>query len=138
MVNKTMFASLCVSSCPGWVLFVGSCLGFLSAFAAIVIRSLLSKCVSPAELGKIFSLLASLEAAVPLFAAPLFSLVYTATLDSWPGAVFAVQAGIFVLSGLGFTYIHRLLRHNTEFGQLEEETPQEQREILAAENCIET
>ena len=78
----------------GWVLFVGSCAGFLSAFAAIVIRSMLSKCVSKAELGKIFSLLASLEAAVPLFASPLFTFVYTQTLQSWAGSVFMVQVRI--------------------------------------------
>ena len=39
----------------GWVLFVGNVSGFLSPFAAIVIRSLLSKCVSKSELGKIYS-----------------------------------------------------------------------------------
>ena len=52
-----------INNFEGWVLFLGACLGFLSAFAAIVIRSMLSKCVSKAELGKIYSLLASLEAA---------------------------------------------------------------------------
>ena len=64
---------------------------------------MLSKCVTKAELGKIFSLLASLEAAgeivteiiitkslilyfsVPLFAAPLFTYVYTQTINSWTG-----------------------------------------------------
>ena len=69
----------------GSILFLGSVSGFLSAFASIVIRSMLSKCVSKAELGKIFSLLASLEAAVPLFAAPLFTFVYTHTLETWTG-----------------------------------------------------
>ena len=69
----------------GWVLFAGSVSGFISAFSSIVIRSMLSKCVTKAELGKIFSLLASLEAAVPLFAAPLFTYVYTHTLETWTG-----------------------------------------------------
>ena len=69
----------------GWVLFVGNVSGFLSPFAAIVIRSMLSKCVSKSELGKIYSLLASLEGAVPLFAAPLFTFVYTHTLETWTG-----------------------------------------------------
>ena len=47
--------------------------------------------VVKSELGKIFSMVASLEAAVPLFAAPLFTFVYNHTLDSFPGAVFLVQ-----------------------------------------------
>ena len=46
----------------GWILFLGSCLGFLYVFAAIVIWSMLSKCVNKSDLGKIYSLLASLEA----------------------------------------------------------------------------
>ena len=44
----------------GLVLFMGSLSGFLFAFSSIVIRSMLSKCVTKTELGKIFSLLASL------------------------------------------------------------------------------
>ena len=82
----------------GWVLFVGACSGFLSTLSAIVIRSILSKVVIKSELGKIFSMVASLEAAVPLFAAPLFTFVYNHTLDSFPGAVFLVQVFSFLSS----------------------------------------
>ena len=60
--DLTIFVNLYMSRL-GWVLFLGACLGFLSAFAAIVIRSMLSKCVNKSDLGKIYSLLASLEAA---------------------------------------------------------------------------
>ena len=86
----------------GWVLFAGSVIGFLSPFSSIVVRSILSKSVSKAELGKIFSLPASLEAAgrslemfkivliisshlVPLFSAPLLTEVYTQTIAIFPG-----------------------------------------------------
>ena len=93
-------------------MFAGNVSGFLSPFAAIVIRSLLSKCVSKSELGKIYSLLASLEAAVPLLAAPLFTYVYTHTLEAWTGAVFVVQAGIFLLCGLGFLFVYLTLKRN--------------------------
>ena len=106
----------------GWILFAGSCAGFLSAFSAIVIRSMLSKCVTKAELGKIYSLLASLEGAVPLFASPLFTFVYTNTLKSWPGAVFIVQAGIFLLAEVGFLYVYFVLRRaGGDFSLLVEE-----------------
>ena len=97
-------------ACNGWILFVGSCAGFLSAFSAIVIRSMLSKCVTKAELGKIYSLLASLEGAVPLFASPLFTFVYTNTIQTWTGAVFVVQAAIFLLAEMGFLYVYFVLR----------------------------
>jgi len=119
----------------GWVLFLGACLGFLSAFAAIVIRSMLSKCVNKSDLGKIYSLLASLEAAVPLFASPLFTVVYTSTLETYPGTVFLVQAAIFLLSSFGFTYVYFLLtRSGQEFSELVEETDDLQQNILRSEN----
>jgi len=119
----------------GWVLFLGACLGFLSAFASIVIRSMLSKCVNKSDLGKIYSLLASLEAAVPLFAAPLFTIVYTSTLDTFPGSVFLVQAALFVVAGLGFSYIYFLLnRPGLHFSELEEESEDLQEDILRNEN----
>ena len=118
----------------GWVLFAGSCAGFLSAFSAIVIRSMLSKCVSKAELGKIFSLLASLEGAVPLFASPLFTFVYTHTLESWTGAVFIVQAAIFLLAELGFLYVYFVLkRAGGDFSTLLEEEGDDTTSILREE-----
>jgi len=125
----------------GWVLFVGSVCGFLSAFSSIVIRSMLSKCVTKAELGKIFSLLASLEAAVPLFAAPLFTFVYTKTLETWPGAVFAVQAGIFLIAAVGFLSVYITLRRNgnTEFTELvndDDEAGDSVRSVLRDENTV--
>eukprot|EP00092_Neocalanus_flemingeri_P016667 GFUD01018030.1.p1 GENE.GFUD01018030.1~~GFUD01018030.1.p1 ORF type:complete len:510 (-),score=61.02 GFUD01018030.1:1014-2492(-) len=119
----------------GWVLFLGACLGFLSAFAAIVIRSMLSKCVNKSDLGKIYSLLASLEAAVPLFASPLFTIVYTSTLETFPGAVFLVQAAIFIVSGIGFSYVYFLLtRTGQDFAELVEESDDLQQNILRSEN----
>ena len=161
----------------GWVLFAGSVSGFLSAFSSIIIRSMLSKCVTKAELGKIFSLLASLEAAgeispdnikililylsVPLFAAPLFTYVYTQTINSWtgkseiqfkvsnhfslyyialfpPGAVFIVQAGIFVIACMGFAFIYLTLKRNgnMDFSELvnEEEENDSLRDALREEN----
>ena len=136
---------------------------------------MLSKCVTKAELGKIFSLLASLEAAgeispdnikililyfsVPLFAAPLFTYVYTQTINSWtgkseiqfkvsnhfslstlfpPGAVFIVQAGIFVIACMGFAFIYLTLKRNgnMDFSELvnEEEENDSLRDALREEN----
>jgi len=142
LASCSKIVSLLITSVAwnGWVLFAGSVSGFISAFSSIVIRSMLSKCVTKAELGKIFSLLASLEAAVPLFAAPLFTYVYTHTLETWTGAVFIVQAGIFLLAGCGFLFVYlTLLRNgNQGFTELlnEEEVHQSDsvRDILREEN----
>merc|ERR1719278_1557397 len=120
----------------GWVLFVGACSGFLSTLSASVIRSLLSKVVVKSELGKIFSMVASLEAAVPLFAAPIFAFVYNHTLDSFPGAVFLVQASLFVLSCFIFIYIYFVLSNpaNASVNLLVEDEEDYQASIVREEN----
>jgi len=121
----------------GWVLLFGASSGFLSAFAAIVIRSMISKCVNKSDLGKIYSLLASLEAAVPLFASPLFTIVYTTTLETFPSAVFLVQAAIFVVAGIGFSYVYFLLtRSGQDFAELVEEPEDLHQNILRSENSV--
>ena len=99
----------------------------------------LLRSVVKSELGKVFSLLASLEAAVPLFAgssifsnldvlsnlyssAPLFTWVYNNTLDTFPGAVFLVQASLFAFSCGIFVYIYVVLnRSGRDFSVLVEE-----------------
>ena len=53
---------LSVITIKGWIFLAGSVAGFLSPYISIVVRSMLSKCVTKAELGKIFSLPASIEA----------------------------------------------------------------------------
>ena len=72
---------------------------------------------------------------VPLFASPLFTIVYTSTLETFSGAVFLVQAAIFVVSGIGFSYVYFLLtRSGQDFAELVEETDDMQQNILRREN----
>jgi len=98
---------------------------------------MLSKCVNKSDLGKIYSLLGSLEAAVPLLAAPLFTVVYNSTLETFPGAVFLVQASIFAVSGLGFSYVFYLLtRTGQDFSLLVEDNDDYQENIVRDENSL--
>jgi hypothetical protein len=61
--------------------------------------------------------------------------VYTSTLETFPGAVFLVQAAIFVVSGFGFSYVYFLLtRSGQDFAELVEETDDMQQNILRREN----
>ena len=74
---------------------------------------------------------ATLFLIVTLFASPFFTIVYTATLETFPGAVFLVQAAIFIVSGIGFTYVYFVLtRSGQDFAELVEETD----DILKREN----
>lgn len=54
----------------------------------IVARSMISKLVSKDEVGKIYSFLASGEAAIPLIAVPIYNFIYAESFESFPGAIY--------------------------------------------------
>ena len=84
-----------------------------SSTPTIVIRSLISKIVPKTELGKVFSLLSSLEAAVPLIISPIVVNIYKATIDQFPGSVFAVFSGIYALVSITLLLVYLILKHST-------------------------
>jgi len=98
----------------GYTFIFASCLGCIGLLAGTAIRSMLSKSVPPGELGKIYSLLGSLEAAVPLFMAPLFTTVYNSTIEYFPAAVFIVMTALFTVNLVLFSYVFYVL---TKTGQ---------------------
>lgn len=60
--------------------------------------------------GKIFALTTSLESLSPLIAAPLYTTVYNATLDYYPGIFNFISAGLYLLC---FTFISWVLNATT-------------------------
>ena len=89
------------------------CCFFLGVLVSIVqmgshlistpVRSLISKCVSKKELGKIFAALGASEACVPLIATPLYNLIYErAVMTDHPGSVFLVSVFLTLVNVLIF------------------------------------
>ncbi|XP_046384261.1 proton-coupled folate transporter-like isoform X2 [Ischnura elegans] len=86
------------------MMYAGSVISLLHGAASPMMRSIMSKSVPQNELGKIFTLTASLEALVPLAAQPLYTYLFNNTLQSFPGAFFILSALMFfidtILSGI--------------------------------------
>ena len=80
----------------------------ISSMPAMTIRSYLSKVTPKENLGSIFSLLASLEAAIPIVISPLMTYVYKHTINVFPGAIMIVQAGIYISSILTLSIVYIL------------------------------
>ena len=68
--------------------------GSLSSITPIAIRSRLSKIVEHDEHGKVFSLLATIEALTPTLASLFYSSIFAASIDYYPGLTFQIAAAI--------------------------------------------
>lgn len=107
MMAKTVSVAF---STTGTQYVIANCVGLLSPQTSSVIRSLLSKVVQESELGKVYTMLGCLEAAIPLAASPLLTEVYNNTLDTFPGAVFLTQAGFIAIDLVLFLLVAGLMR----------------------------
>ena len=66
---------------PSWLMYISAGLQFNSVIT-VTIRSQCTKEVDKSEIGKIFAVVALGQSIVPLFANPLFGLIYKSTLDT--------------------------------------------------------
>ena len=95
-------------------------MGLFSSFSPVTIRSMISKVGPEEDLGKIFSLVSSLEATSPIISSPLLSFVYNSSIETFPGAVYLVQCGFFLIVGIVIAYVFYVqVRNNpVQYGTL--------------------
>ena len=82
----------------GWMMYYGASITVLGALDSTPIRSLVSKMVEPDEYGKVFTFTATSQAISSLVTSSVYQLVYKATLDTYPGALFLVAAGMLCIA----------------------------------------
>ena len=85
-----------------WMYYLGSVVYVACGYIFPCSRSILSVCVDPEELGKVFALLAAVEALIPLGMTQVYASVWAATSElgaPWVGSVFMMSAA---LTGFGF------------------------------------
>ncbi|KAK9873124.1 hypothetical protein WA026_021360 [Henosepilachna vigintioctopunctata] len=84
-----------------FVQMLGACCDGFQMCSVIALRSLICKIVPPNELGQTNSMLALVEALIPIIFGTIYATIYQKTVDVFPGTYFFVSAGIRIL-GLGF------------------------------------
>jgi len=116
MATLSSFSYLVVTALAntGTSYIFARCLGLLGGQSSMAIRSLLSKLVPKSDLGKVYSMLGCLENIIPLIFSPILTFTYNNTLDSFPGAVYAVSASITGLAVISFGYICLLIEINQD------------------------
>jgi len=95
--------------------FLAKCLGLMGGQSSMTIRSLLSKIVPKSDLGKVYAMLGCLENIVPLLFSPVLTYTYNSTLDTFPGAVYAVSASIIGLAVCCFVWVSWLIETEQDF-----------------------
>jgi hypothetical protein len=68
-----------------------------------VIRSMLSKCVSADELGKLLTFVTCVELSMPFFASSMYGIIYMTTMGLFPGSIFLTAAALTALILISFT-----------------------------------
>lgn len=105
-----------------WLLYLSSVVALMSTTPPIVIRSYLSKVTPADELGRIFSLVASLEACVPLITSPIMTLIYNSTLDFFPGAIILTNVFLYIFIIVILSIVYYLVRITQDRPIVNEET----------------
>ncbi|CAL4236506.1 unnamed protein product, partial [Meganyctiphanes norvegica] len=68
-------------------------------------RSALSKLVPPSEITSIFAVISALENIIPVVDNPMYTYLYNATLEIFPGTVFAVASASSAIGCFLYTWL---------------------------------
>lgn len=88
-----------------WMLYLGLVVSSFSGMVITSSRGAISKLVRSNELGGVFTTIALGEAFSPIVVAPVFTLIYNSTLETFPGAVFIVGSVFAVVVSCLYTWI---------------------------------
>lgn len=92
--------------------YVGPAVDFFGNVGVTAIRSLGTKIVEPDEVGKMCSIIGLAEAIVPVVYTPLYSIVYSKTLDTFPGTFYMLGAAMTVPAFFIFMYMYFLYKRS--------------------------
>lgn len=79
--------------------------GLMTETTHVISRSLLSKSVPKADVGKVIGLMSILDIIAPLVVIPIYNLIYKNTLTTFPGGAFLFSVGITLPAMAIFLYV---------------------------------
>ena len=78
---------------------------------------MITKCVNPDEVGKIFSIVGAFQAFLPFASSPLFGFLYRATVATFPAAFLFLVAGLKLVEGKNKSIIGLILNGPVKLNQ---------------------
>ncbi|XP_011502116.1 PREDICTED: solute carrier family 46 member 3-like [Ceratosolen solmsi marchali] len=105
-VSKILASFVYAFSTTDWMIYIAPLVEIINGTSFIVMRSITSKLVPPDELGKVNSLFGVCEAIVPLVYGPMYSSIYGATVNNFPGTFFLVGGGLMIPGVIAFLWLY--------------------------------
>jgi len=113
-----------------YLIYVGGVMSFLSVCITTTCRSLITKCVSPVEVGTVFSVMGAFQAAVPLAASPTYGFIYKQTVATFPGVFLLFSAGLYLVV-MGLLYgVNRGMKKSGVMDGEKEYTPENMEKLI--------
>ncbi|XP_018323962.1 proton-coupled folate transporter isoform X2 [Agrilus planipennis] len=108
-VARMFFATAKTNS----LIYVGGMFAGLGPIVAPIIRSMISTLVSSSERGKVFTMLAVADNAIPMLSGTVYNQVYKKTINHFPAGIYLVTIFTQMVVFLIFLYIHIRSRDQT-------------------------
>ena len=78
----------------------------MSVSISTTTRAIMTKCVSPFEIGAMFSVLGSLQAMMPLMSSPLYGFMYKSTIKTFPATFLYFNCLLYAIAGLLLVWVY--------------------------------
>ncbi|XP_053967215.1 uncharacterized protein LOC128868765 [Anastrepha ludens] len=86
-----------------WEMYLAALMGFMGGINSPMLQAVLAGLVDATEIGKIYAVISSLQTLSPLLSAPVYTGIYNASLETYPGAFFVLSSGIYLICFLLIT-----------------------------------
>ena len=111
----------------GWMMYYGSALSIIGGLTSTPLQSMLSKCVSKNEYGKIFTLSSVAVSIATLISSTFLQKLYEWTVESFPGAMYVALSGMELITVLMMSiFFIFVIKHERDSGVIGK-TPDERK-----------
>ncbi|KAK0174940.1 hypothetical protein PV327_010643 [Microctonus hyperodae] len=118
-ISKILASFVYAFATEDWILYLGPLVEIVNGTSFIAMRSIASKLVPTDELGKVNSLFGVCESLMPLVYGPMYSSIYAATMNTFPGTFFLLGGGLTTPAVISFLWLYR--EHRRDRALLEQQ-----------------
>ena len=112
MLSKSCYYLVLTSSSKQWMVFLAGAVCMEGGMGNIVNRSLLAHLVPQEELGKVYGLLAILDAVLPFLVCPASTFLYGQTQHSLPASFCLLNSLVMVAAAVVFLLVYSIVQRD--------------------------